>query len=257
MLYNFGKYLQPNKKSSAAFRFDLKRMAGVTSLLFVSGIVYTVLAGSVSKEVTPQDRLAIAMLRADEACKNVREFESQLACARLVQTNVQRLVPDMRCAENGERIEPMNFIERGYGCCFDRARFMAKALRHYGLQTRRVSLHDRSTYGMLAYAIPGITSHASTEVLTAKGWMGVDSNEPFILLKRDGTPVTYRQLRLIPRSELAQSPTPASLYNLPLMVTYGLYSRHGRFHGPDLPAPEINYPDFVRYNFGNAEHQNG
>jgi hypothetical protein len=32
-------------------------------------------------------------------------------------------------------------------------------------------------------------------------------------------------------------------------VTYGLYSRHGRFYGPKLPAPEINYPDLLRYNF--------
>lgn len=243
--------------SASEYRWNRKRIARAIAALMAGGIIYVVLAGSVSKRITPRDQSAIAMLRADNACANISGFERQLDCARYVQSAVQAIVPDMRCAENGERIEPMDFIERGYGCCFDRARFMAKALKYYGLQTRRVSLHDKSNYGLLAYAVPGIRSHASTEVLTDKGWMGVDSNEPFILLTRSGTPLSYSQLRDVPPDQLLQSPAPADLYSRPLMATYGLYSRHGGFHGPDLPAPEIHYRDFIRYNFLSRKHQNG
>ena len=228
-------------------------------LAMISGLTYIVLAGSVSKERTPRDLAAIAVLGADRACADLSGFDRQLGCARFVQRSVQTRVADMRCAENGEPIEPMDFLERGYGCCFDRARFMAKAHEHYGLRTRHVSLHDRSEHGVLAYLVPGVRSHASTEVLTDRGWMGVDSNQPFVLLTRDGTPVTYSQLPAVSLERLEDRPAPRDLYQLPLLVTYGLYSRHGRFHGPDLPAPEINYPEFIRYNFAGDEpaDQNG
>jgi len=219
------------------------------SALLVSLICYVMLAGSVSKALSPRDLQAIASLRATQPCSDLDSFERQVACVRFVQRTIQTRVPDMRCAENGEPIEPMDFLERGYGCCFDRARFMAKALERYGLRTRHVSLHDRSRHGALAYVVPGVRSHATTEVLTARGWMGVDANEPFILLTRDGRPVTYAQLSDLPREKLVRPPVPKDFYELPLLVTYGLYSRHGRFHGVDLPAPEINYPEFIRYNF--------
>lgn len=234
-------------KSKSFWSFK-RAMLGLGVLLLL-GLIYVVLAGSVSKERTPRDLKAIATLKAEAQCADLKTYEQQLRCIRFVQRAVQTSVPDMRCAENGEPIEPMDFLERGYGCCFDRARFMSKAFENFGLRTRHVALHDRSRFGLLAYAVPGVASHASTEVLTEKGWMGVDSNEPFILQTRDGRPVTYAQLFDLPRDKLAQQPLPADLYDLPMLVTYGLYSRHGRFHGPDLPAPEINYPEFIRYNF--------
>lgn len=226
-----------------------RRVALAAAALLIALLLYVVLAGSVSKALSPRDLRAIASLRATEPCSDLVTFERELGCVRFIQRSVQTRVPDMRCADNGEPIEPMDFLERGYGCCFDRARFMAKALERYGLPTRHLSLHDGSGHGVLAYAVPGVRSHATTEVLTARGWMGVDANEPFILLTRDGRPVTYAQLRSIPWASLVQSPTPREFYARPLLVTYGLYSRHGRFHGVDLPAPEINYPEFIRHNF--------
>lgn len=226
-----------------------RRLLLALLVLFLFGGIYVVLAGSVSKELTDRDQKAIATLNASQPCAQLDSFDRQVACVRFVQRSIQTRVPDMRCAENGEPIEPLDFLERGYGCCFDRARFMAKALERYGLKTRHVSLHDRSDYGPLAYAMPGVRSHASTEVYTSRGWMGVDSNEPFLLLTREGKPVTYTQLRSMPRDQLLYQPAPGDFFDRPLLITYGLYSRHGRFHGPDLPAPEINYPEFLRYNF--------
>lgn len=214
----------------------------------VAAPAYVVAAGSVSKDITDADRQAIATLRADAECTKTREFAAQLRCARFIQRAVQTAVPDMTCANNGERIEPLPFLKRGYGCCYDRARFMSKALEHYGLRTRHVFLIDTSRYGRAAYLVPNVLSHAATEVLTARGWMGVDSNKPWILITRNGQPVTYGQVRNLDPKTLAQ-PIPKELpYSAPLATVYGLYSRHGRFHGPNLPAPEINYPEFIRYN---------
>ncbi|MBE2992966.1 hypothetical protein IFR23_13195 [Sphingomonas sp. CFBP 13603] len=132
---------------------------------------------------------------------------------------------------------------------------MSKALEKFGYMTRHVSLHDSSKYGYFAYFMPNVASHATTEVLTNRGWMGVDSNEPFILLTKSMQPVNFSNYNKF-RSQLTLQPVPEEFFKLPLLVTYGLYSRHGRFHGVRLPAPEINYHDFLKYNlFVNSKNQ--
>jgi hypothetical protein len=227
-------------------RFWTRRKLVTILVLFVAFVVYVVLAGSVSKALSPRDLEAIATLNADTACARLGSFEREIRCIRFIQRTVQAKVPNRRCAGWGTNIEPMDFLERGYGCCYDRAQFMAKALEHYGIATRHVALHERR-FGILSLAVPGGESHATTEVRTSKGWMGVDSNDPFLLLTRDGRPVTYAHLREFPHNAFADQPRTWRFFDRPVQVTYGLYSRHGGFHGVRLPAPEINYPEFFRY----------
>ncbi|HEX8642263.1 MAG TPA: hypothetical protein VF704_14055 [Allosphingosinicella sp.] len=211
-------------------------------------LLYVVLAGWVSKALSAEDVQAIAMLRVDAPCGERSGFAGEVRCIRAVQAAVLAIAPDQTCAERGEPIEPMPFIRRGHGCCFDRARFIEKALEHYGYTTRRVALYERGR-GYLGLLVAGIDSHAASEVRTARGWLGVDSEQPFILITRAGRPVRYDQYHALPPGALVQRPTQRHSFGFarPFFSIAGLYSRHGKAHGPDLPAPEINYPDFFRY----------
>jgi len=93
--------------------------------------------------------------------------------------------------------------------------------------------------------IIGSDSHASTEVLTSRGWLGVDSNEPFILLDKDNFPNTYEESI---NNGVFNIHTENPFYKQPLIYVIGLYSMHGTFFEPYLPyIPEINFNDF----FGN------
>lgn len=210
--------------------------------------VYVVAAGSVSKGLSREDLQAIALLRADAYCRDHSGFAAELRCIRHVQAAVVAIGRGGSCAPKGSRIEPMDFIRRGFGCCFDRARFIEKALGHYGYTTRRVALYSRR-YGLAGLLTQWIDSHAGTEVRTARGWLAVDSVQPFVLMTREGRPLRYADYNDPAAGQSAQRPGPGHdfRFDRPYFVIYGLYSRHGRFHGPDLPAPEVHYPDFIRY----------
>jgi len=144
---------------------------------------------------------------------------------RAIQESVTRLVPDQSCASRGESIEPAAFLKRGYGCCYDRARFFEKALRSFGLKTRRVAMFDTNTYSLAAFFLPNIESHAATEVLTERGWMGIDMKHSFILIDEQNQPTTYQSMisQLDEFDDVIESHW---FYELRPAVIYGLYSRH-------------------------------
>ena len=210
--------------------------------------LYVVAAGSVSKGLGREDLQAIALLRADPYCRDRSGFAAELRCIRHVQAAVLAIGRGDRCAPKGSRIEPMDFIRRGFGCCFDRARFIEKALGHYGYTTRRAALYSRR-YGLPGLLTRRIDSHAGTEVRTARGWLAVDSVQSFILMTRDGRPLRFADYDDPAPGRPVERPGPGHDFEFdrPFYVIYGLYSRHGGFHGPNLPAPEIHYPDFIRH----------
>ena len=72
-------------------------------------------------------------------------------------------------------------------------------------------------------------------------------NENFILLTDDNLPLNYEQaLKNI--GNVKPKMLPVTFYSKELKVYYGLYSRHGFFHGVNLPGPEINIRQ-IRHNF--------
>ena len=212
-------------------------------------ILYLYFAGQVSKEISNKDQVAIEKLQLGNSCVGLTGFEAEVVCVRAVQAAIKSLVPDPACPPRGSIIEPSEFLERQQRCCYDRARFTEKALMHYGFQTRHVALYDTQRYGLLGLLFPGVRSHATSEVNTARGWMGVDSNFPFLLLTRDGRPLTYRTYATY-KNQIADTLLPADFYQKNLQVIYGLYSRHGQFHGPNLPAPEFEINEIL-FNFQN------
>ncbi|MDR3159212.1 MAG: hypothetical protein LBU11_09450 [Zoogloeaceae bacterium] len=219
---------------------------------FVSFLLYLFFAGYVDNEITEKDREAIGKLGVEKECVSARGFDAEISWIKSIQMAIRDLVTDFRCATPPVNVEPHDFMSRGFGCCYDRARFTEKALRHYGFSTRHVAIYDAGNHGVFSIFIPGIPSHATTEVRTQKGWLGVDSNHPFLLLTRDGKPLTYRNFKAW-ENDIPDPVVPRSAYERELLIIYGLYSRHGKFHGPNLPGPEFVLAE-LRYNFFKDDH---
>jgi hypothetical protein len=225
-----------------------KKRAGLAlAFLTTIFIVYLFAAGQVSKEISQSDLLAIQKLHVDLQCHTISSFQDELSCIQAIQGSIKTLVPNMNCAARGQTIEPFEFLQRQYGCCYDRARYTEKALSRYQFKTRHVAIYDMSDYGVFGLFMPGTLSHATTEVYTQKGWMGVDSNEPFVLITRSNQVLSYKDFKQHPYT-LKYPVEPRNFYSKNLLVVYGLFSRHGMFHGPNLPAPEFNFRELF-YNF--------
>lgn len=210
---------------------------------------YLLFAGQVDNTVTDTDIKSIAKLGPLPQCMKIDSFEAEVECISSVQQAIRRLLPVNRCpkVDFNLTVEPENFIARGYGCCYSRARFTEKALRYYGFKTRHLSIHADGPFGIPGTFLLETASHATTEVLTTRGWMGVDSNERFLLLTRSGQPLTFKNFRYY-KDDLRDTPQPADFYQHDLTIVYGLYSRHGMFHGRPLPSPEFNTDELI-YNF--------
>jgi len=212
------------------------------TFVFVS--FYVSYALSVDNSITYEDEQAIEILELSSACENVSaSYEKELECLFAIQASVQS-IGELRCAVANDIIEPSDFLRRNYGCCHDRARFIEKAARYYGFETRHVFLIQ--PYGGLSVTsfLPlGQSSHATSEILTTKGWLGVDSSEPFILLSDSGMPTTYRNAI----NNIAAFPLmePKDFYAVELDHIYGLYSRHGNFHGKNFPGPEYVFGELL------------
>lgn len=77
--------------------------------------------------------------------------------------------------------------------------------------------------------------------------MGVDSLEPFLLITSNNQVRTYSNFKN-DINDLKYRVEPEAFYDKNLIVIYGLYSRHGMFHGYNLPTPEVNLSEML-YNF--------
>ena len=141
-------------------------------------------------------------------------------------------------------------INLNTACCYDRSRITEQVLQLYGFKVRHVHLNKTTKLGYFSLLVPRSQSHAVTEVLTSKGWLGVDSNEKFILLDKDNFPNTYEKAI---SSGLINFYSEFGLYKNSLTYVIGLYSRNGTFFEPYIPfLPEVNFSDFFS-NFFNAK----
>jgi len=230
------------------------------ALLLLSVVIalyaYIAFALSVDNSVTLQDEIAIKSLMVDKACAySQKNFNEEIVCITSIQAAVQN-VGQEGCSVKSDIVEPLEFLKRGYGCCFDRARFIEKAARYYGFSTRHVFLIQPKYSISLSNLLPlEQSSHAVSEILTSKGWLGVGSVDPFLLLDENQDPYTYRDT--IDNLNEFPSIHPKFFYfHLfksfgfggtieDLDLIYGLYSRNGNFHGKNFPGPEYVFSELL------------
>ena len=224
----------------------------VLALVLIPGIVIAVMLAlnGVDTGVTDSDRTVIAELGVDDACHGVETFDDELDCISTVQDRVFELFPDTTCeferGETGHRAA--DYAERGYGCCYDRATLLEQTLRHYGFDARRVGVYGHQP-NPLRYFLPGIPSHALSEIETQKGWMAVDSIDPVIAIDGDDEIYDIAAVRRGIRDGTIDDETfgvdiPGNFFDGEFIYARGVYSRHGYFFEPHLPVPEIDWGRF-------------
>lgn len=223
----------------------------VVLLVFLFGYLWMT---QVDNEVSRTDQKAIDQalgffLEAPEA--DDMTFEEELEFIRQVQDSVLGEVPVNSGIPHGMPREPDDLLTRGKGLCFDRSRFIEKALRHHGFETRHIAIYSTAETGSAIESLltPQISSHAVSEVLTSQGWLVVDSNERWLSLDTGYRPVSIDELSELGGSGMAQrlmSQPDTSIYAGGFTFVYGLYSRHGMFYPPYDRVPDINIPEFAQ-----------
>jgi hypothetical protein len=219
----------------------------VILLLFTSFFIfcfYVLYALSVDNSITTEDKQAVRSLDLDFVCTNIiGDYEKEIECLSAIQAAVQS-IGETRCATSSDVIEPSEFLKRNFGCCFDRARFIEKASRYFGFETRHLFLIEPYKGFSITNFVPlGQGSHAASEIYTSKGWVGVDSNDPFILLTETGSPSTY--VNATHNLDAFPMMPKTNFYMGELDFIYGLYSRHGNFHGKNFPGPEYVFKELL------------
>ena len=206
----------------------------------------------VDNAVTPADQRAISEVLGssfDKPAADGMNFEVQVAFIRRVQDAVLGEVPVNAGIPHGQPREPDDLLARGKGLCFDRSRFIEKALRHHGFKTRHIAIYSTQETGsaLLSLLTPQISSHAVTEVKTSRGWLVVDSNERWLSLDKGYQPVSIEQLSEMEPTRMEQllHQPDNSIYANGFTFVYGLYSRHGMFYPPYDRVPDIHVPEFA------------
>ena len=221
---------------------SIRKSAFAVAIAIISFLIYALLALTVDNQITLDDEQAIQTLGVDDKCVNsIGPYEAEVQCLISIQAAVQA-IGEKTCALASDLIEPSEFLRRNYGCCVDRARFIEKAARYYGYETRHIALiQPKYSYSLTNLLPLNQSSHATSEILTVNGWLGVDSNEPFVLIGADNSPETYRDA--INNLEKFPKMAPQEFYQERTDVIYGLYSRQGNFYGMNFPGPEFVYSE--------------
>jgi hypothetical protein len=205
---------------------------------------------NVSTEITRDDQDAFASIDVPFPIKPPTQsltFESQIKLIRALQSKVFERAP-LLADDAGiplyEAREPKDLFRYRHGLCFDRSRTLDKLINYYGFETRHVYVlykENRSFIGALfAYGHP---SHAVTEVKTSKGWILVDSNNPWIAVTNTNEPINTNQAQFHV-DELSGIP---DYFKKPYWVIVGLYSKRGQFYKPFIPFPQLNWPTFFHW----------
>ncbi len=182
------------------------------------------------------------------------DFESQVRTIAAVQDAVLKATPKNTGIALDRGRELKDLYELRQGLCFDRSRAMEKILSSLGYATRHASIYSTAERsGVLALLTPENPSHAVTEVLTAKGWMVIESNFRWIGLDADRNPVSLAGLkRMADRAGPWASDSGRPINGIFLgsfVFVRGLYSRHGRFFPPYTPIPDVSLAGLLE-NFG-------
>ena len=163
------------------------------TLLAISFASYIYASIRVTKAVTQDDHEITKLLNKDKECSNLNTYEKEIICIKSIQDAQLDLIEDTECRGKFINLGSIEVISKNTACCFDRSRITEQALQIYGFQVRHVHLNQTANRGYFNLLIKGSSSHAVTEVLTSRGWLGVDSNEPFVLLNENNYPNTHEK----------------------------------------------------------------
>tara|TARA_Y100001978_G_C23609031_1_gene392607 strand:+ start:134 stop:856 length:723 start_codon:yes stop_codon:yes gene_type:complete len=223
---------------------DIKKIKIFLGIIFIATFSYSFISIRVSKYITEEDKEITKLLKVDKECSKINSYINEIKCIKSVQESQLQLIKGKKCRGKFINLGSPEVIDLNTACCFDRSRITEQALQIYGFKVRHVHLNETSKRGYLSLIVPKTSSHAVSEVLTSKGWLGVDSNEPFVLLDKNNYPNTFDKGIL---TGLINSYSKSPFYKKSMTYVIGLYSRNGTFFKPYLPfIPELNFNDFFK-----------
>ncbi len=213
------------------------------TLLCIAALSYIFTSIRVSKSISQEDYEVTNLLNIDKECSNISSYDNEITCIKAVQEAQLDLIEGTTCRGKFTNLGSKKVITANTACCTDRARITEQALQIYGFQIRHIHLNRTSKRGYLNLLVQSSGSHATTEVLTSRGWLGIDSTERFVLLDKNNEPNSYP---IAIQNGLIKDYSNLPIYKEPITYIIGLYSRNGTYFQPYLPfVPEINFTDFL------------
>jgi hypothetical protein len=231
----------------------IKRLLKWNSWLLVIILVVIVSLGVITNvpvNVTESDRVVFRTKLGLQMPAGSLTYAQEIELIRSVQALIfERVPPGEPIQEYADR-EPEDLFKHNTGLCYDRSRTYDKVFSWLGFETRHIYILY-TNHPLTGDAIPfiralftrGIDSHAVTEVKTSKGWVMVDSNNKWISIAANGSPINVDHLY----GQETHLPGMPNYFKKPYIAIRGLYSRRGQFYRPYLPFPELNWVDFFAW----------
>lgn len=211
---------------------------------------------NVSKKITTTDQRIIARFLSEQnlssaSLRNNQIFSDQIQSIQLLQQAVLDYSTYSQPIPKNTTREPLDFINAKTVNCFDRARFLDKAFRFLGYESRYVSAYLTEHTGSLIKSLITnnkklVRSHALLEVKTVKGWVAVGTVHDWIGLTADHQTISldqshYQENGLININwHPENTENPYWILQTSYAPVYGLYSRHGRYYPPFTFIPDFN-----------------
>ena len=239
----------------------MRRIIFIGALILTIFIIVFMGAHRVSEKLTIEDKTYIAKILEEagydyQSFINPTTFDAQLDAILSVQKSGFHTAKETgRTGDLNSAREPKNLYAVSAAYCGDRARYMDKAFRLLGLESRFVSLYEKQDgknifQTLLSRGGQGTQSHALLEVKTNKGWLIVDSRHQWLSVTDSGDVISLANWSKEQSwSSKYSSQEPYPLLEKDFYKIYGLYSRHGKFYPPFTPyIPDISWGEF-RYNY--------
>ena len=181
-------------------------------------------------------------------------YKEELDFISSVQRSTFDIVPNDGSIPFNQQREPKELYFAKVAGCSERSRLIEKILRYSGFKTRHIAVYSKEkTHSSIKSLItPDNLSHATSEVLTKKGWLVVDSNHPWVAIDVNNNPLSIKKIQQSVDNSVYidwKKPPRDEIYIKSFVAVYGLYSRHGRFYPPYNLIPDINYGEFIQNAF--------
>lgn len=223
----------------------------VLSVLPLLAVVSFLKWNEVSKDITLEDQSYIMKIMGSDQLDTFRyaTYEKEVWLLKLVQEKVLSVAPVNQEIEHYKNREPKDLYLNKYGLCYDRSRTIEKIMINFGFETRHIAIYRGKKKSWLPdYLDTESESHAFSEINTSRGWMFIDSNDYFIGLSHDNSPVSINELHESGFNSISWSDYNNMnydvIYKTRFTYLYGLYSRHGYFYAPFNFLPDINLSEF-------------
>jgi hypothetical protein len=216
-------------------------------LAFLIGFLYS---QNVPKDVSAEDIKVIKSFEKEITPYRGEDFLKQIEFIKRVQSTILSKINTKIGIKPENTREIKDLIKLKVGQCHDVSRGIEQTLQYYGYEIRHLYIYfDIKKMGrLIALISPGTPSHAITEVKTSKGWVVIGSLEPWVSVDKNNNIVPADMIPdAISRGLFLKNPREKIYENF--HSVRGLYSRHGKFFPPYTPIPDINWNDFINYNF--------